>query len=261
MTAVLMVSDFTIAPLSAAVPIDVGQRRQLFVDRKFIHKSSNVALNVHPVVKAEPVDLGIETTDMVSVVEYQGRFYMYVRVKPFNRGFAVATSTDSLHWTVAKPPAFGEGRQLPLPGVDSGSVFLDPNDGAYPFKGVFSIRNTEPWGLDPEQYGDVQGTTEAKTRTTARGGLFLFRSGDGLQWECVPGLAAPLCDTQNQVFFDVRLDRYVAYLPIFSMLGGPQHFKRSVARTEMTDLYKVPWPYRPNSRNKPSKKTRLSLHP
>lgn len=90
------------------------------------------------------------------------------------------------------------------------------------------------------------------TKTTERGGLYLFRSRDGLQWELVPGLPAPfLCDTHNQVFYDARRSHYAAFLRAFPRLGGPNRNKRCVARTEMTDLLQMPWPHKPSSQNKP----------
>lgn len=231
--------------------ISIGSSRQLFIDKKFIQTSSNVELTVNPARKAGPIDIPFESNGMVSIIEFGGRYFLYTRIVD-QRGMAVATSTDGIKWDVPPPRAFGTGRKLPLPGVDSGSVFIDPNDQEFPFKGIFDIRQADPWGLDPSKVGDVERTVRGKTQASARGGLYLFQSPDGFRWELVPGLPVPLlCDTQNQVLFDPYLKRYVAYLRAFPTLGGPQHNKRCVARTEMADLNKMPWPFRLNPHNKP----------
>ena len=227
--------------------IVVGVRKQLFIDRKFIERSENVVLNVNPPAKTGQIELDFEPGGMVSIVEHGGRHYMYLRS---GKGLGVATSEDGLQWRSVDTSAFGSGRELPLPGVDSGGVFMDPRDSDYPFKGIFDIRQAEPWGADPSKVGDVKPTRG--TQATARGGLHLFRSRDGFQWELVPGLPVPfLCDTQNQVIYDTRIEQYVAYLRAFPTLGGPHNYKRCVARTEMADLYEMPWPRELNLQNKP----------
>lgn len=227
--------------------IHIGVNKQLFIDRTFIERADNVALAVNPPVKVGPVELDMTPTGMVSIVEYDSCYYMYSRCEG---GVGVARSQDGLRWETVRPPALGKGRRHPLPGVDSGGVFVDPKDDAYPFKGIFDIREAEPWGADPSSVGDVRPT--GVTEVTARGGLYLFRSEDGLKWDLVPGLPVPfLCDTQNQVLYDTRLDRYVAYLRAFPTLGGAHNGKRCVVRTETRDLYHMPWPCRPNPDNTP----------
>ncbi len=228
--------------------IDIGSNKQLFVDRRLIENTESIAFSVNRPEKIGALTLGIGVSGMVSVVAHEETYYLYGRTE--NReGLVVHTSRDGVLWERPPPDAFGNGRALPLPGVDSGGVFIDPRERAYPFKGLFDIRQPEPWGLDPASYGDTVPT--GQTQATARGGLFLFRSADGFRWELVPGLAVPfLCDTQNQVVFDPRIDRYVAYLRAFPTLGGPHHHKRCVARVEFDDLYEMPWPHTPNSHNK-----------
>lgn len=228
--------------------IAIASKRQLFIDRRLIDHSENVTLSVNRAAKIGALALGTEVSGgMVSVVAHGDTYYLYTRTE-HRDGLAVHTSRDGLQWQTPAPDAFGQGRALPLPGVNAGSVFIDPREKAYPFKGLFDIRQAGPWGLDPAFYGDTAPTQE--TRATARGGLFLFRSADGFRWELVPGLPVPfLCDTQNQVLFDPRIGRYVAYLRAFPTLGGAQHGRRCVARVEVNDLYQMPWPHTPNPRN------------
>jgi hypothetical protein len=227
--------------------IPIGSRRQLFIDWRLVSSGQNVWLTVNPPVKAGPIDLDTEHGEMASIVSHGGRHYLYMRLG--ERGIGVAVSEDGLKWRGVDSSLFGQGRQLPLPGVDSGSVFTDPKDSEYPLKGIFDIRQAEPWGADPSKLGDIRA---ANGRTAARGGLYLFRSPDGFRWELVPGLPVPfLCDTQNQVLYDPRIDRYVAYFRAFPRLGGPHNYKRCVARTEVDDLLQMPWPHGVNMANKP----------
>ena len=233
-------------------PLDIGGRKQLFIDERFITAPSNVSLRVNPPVKVGPIDLDAETSGMVGIVPYQGQHWMYYRVAHGEEGgFGVALSEDGVTWRQPRGDgAYGPGRALPLPGVDSGMVCVDVKEPGFPFKGLFDIRRAQEWGLDPTEYGDVP--TAGTTQATARGGLLLFRSADGLEWERVEGLPVPfLCDTQNQLLYDARIDRYVAYLRAFPTLDGPHRNKRCVVRTEMPDLYQMPWPHAPNPANKP----------
>jgi len=230
--------------------MDIGDRKQLFIDERFVTASENVSLRVNPPVKAGPIGLDTDTSGMVGVVAYQGQYWMYYRVAQGEEGgFGLAFSRDGVTWRQPRGDCgFGPGRALPLPGVDSGMVCVDPKEPEYPFKGLFDIRRAQAWGLDPAQFGDVPPT--GTTQATARGGLLLFRSRDGLQWERVQGLPVPfLCDTQNQLLYDPRIDRYVAYLRAFPTLDGPHRNKRCVVRAEMPDLYQMPWPHVSNPAN------------
>jgi len=232
--------------------IPIGSRKQLFIDGRFTVAPDNVSLTVNPPVKAGPIDLGAEVSGMVSIVAHGGHYWMYFRTTQGGEsGIGVAISEDGLAWRRPRGDnVFGLGRKLPLPGVDEGLVFVDPKEPEYPFKGLFAISRADAWGVDPEKSGNVRPI--GRTQATARGGLMLFRSPDGLKWNLVDGLPVPfLCDTQNQMFYDPRIDRYVACLRAFPTLKGPHRNKRCVARTEVADLYKMPWPHRPNPANKP----------
>jgi len=232
-------------------PFDIADRKQLFIDERFVTAPEKVCLRVNPPVKAGPIDLDAETSGMVGIAPHQGRYWMYYRVNHGEEGgFGVALSEDGVTWRRPQGDSgFGPERSIPLPGVDSGLVCVAPKESEHPFKGLFDVRRAQEWGLDPAEFGDVPAT--GATQATARGGLLLFRSADGLQWERVKGLPVPfLCDTQNQLLYDPRIDRYVAYLRAFPTLDGPHRNKRCVVRAEMSDLYEMPWPHTPNAANR-----------
>lgn len=237
---------------------DVGDRKQLFIDGRFIAASSGVSRVVNPPVKAGPVRLSTPATGYVNgIVEHDGRFFMYYRSAG---GYAVATSADGLVWECPEvgspvaPPAAASGTpsSVVFAGCEEGGVFLDPRDpDGFHFKAIFGIMPaaTAAWG--PNLAGWTAPDLPPQDGTTKpgiSGGLYLFRSRDGLRWECIPKVAVPfLCDTSNQAFYDSRLGRYVAYLRGFpEQAGSPHRHKRVAVRTETADLTDMPWPFRRN---------------
>ncbi|MBI2505034.1 MAG: hypothetical protein HYW07_17585 [Candidatus Latescibacteria bacterium] len=212
----------------------IGTQKQLFIEERFLAARRGVALTVNPSVKAGAI--AVEASTAPCIVEHEGTCYLY---QGLNGATSVWTSADGLDWEA-------HGR---LRGVDDAaglftsinSVFIDPKDTAYPFKGLHEfIRQAGP------------GPTEAggATQAVQPGGLHLCRSRDGLDWEYLPQIAIPfLCDTQNQMLYDPRRDRYAAYVRAFPEVGGPYHFKRCVGRTETDDPYSMPWPHGVNPAN------------
>lgn len=230
-------------PLAGAKVLDIGSRKQLFMDGRFIAKSSGVALVVNPPVKKETITLPTPVASYVNgIVEHEGRFLMYYGSPG---GYAVATSTDGLAWKCPDPAVV-------FPGCCEGGVFLDPKDTeGFPLKAIFGIlpSATTTWGKNLVGWAvpDLP-PLDGRTKPEISGGLYLFRSKDGLHWECVPKVALPfVCDTANQVFYDSRLDRYVAYLRGFPMkLDSPHRYKRVAVRTDTANLMDMPWPFRRN---------------
>ncbi|MBI4026759.1 MAG: hypothetical protein HY360_17380 [Verrucomicrobia bacterium] len=227
--------------------IDVGSRRQLFIDDRFIAEQHGISLCMNQPDTLEPVNLAASFLGVrgryACVVEHHKQFFLYYDML---NGIEVAVSADGQNWThpVADP--------LVLPGVGSGAVFVDPkpSDGC-PLKATFQVDDAKRWGLDPEVTGRSAPT--AAMPAAALGGLYLFRSENGLDWGVVPEMAVPFnCDTQNQAFYHSRLGKYAAYLRGFPEPEGMRHRnKRIVVRTEMSDLLDMPWPFTPNPANKP----------
>jgi hypothetical protein len=220
----------------------IGTARQLFTDDRFVERAQGVTRTLNPPLKAGPLHLAVEPTGYVSLVEHEDRCYMYYRSAG---GYAVAMSSDGVHWESPELNPGSENPALAFPGCEEGSVFYDPHasDG-FPFKALFGFEDASRWGLDPVPA--VHKYPDPDTGPEIEGALYLFRSQDGLHWECVPQVAVPfVCDSENQCLYDARLNRYVAYLRGFpEQEGSPQRFKRVAVRTEMADLYTMPWPFR-----------------
>jgi hypothetical protein len=226
------------AGASGAGAIAIGSRKQLLCDDRFLAETREVTLVVNPPVKAGPVNVAATTAPCV--VEHAGTCHLY---QGLNGQTSLWTSHDGLDWK-----SHGQ-----LAGIDDAgpmwtsinSVFIDPRDTAYPFKGLYE--------RTPKRVGDA-GTTKTHTPPVP-GGLFLCRSRDGVAWEYLPRVAIPfLCDTHNQMLYDPWRDRYAAYVRAFPELSGPYRYKRCVARVETADVLAMPWPHGHNPANTKSDK-------
>ena len=100
-----------ITPVPAAVPLLVGDRKQLFIDHRFIAASENVALNMNQAQKLgividsskEPWEKG--PGGYFRVIDDGGKFKMYYGAfVETGHGLCYAESNDGLHWT---KPALG----------------------------------------------------------------------------------------------------------------------------------------------------------
>jgi hypothetical protein len=205
----------------------------LLVDDRFIVGPRNVGLTVNPPVKAGQVN--VEAATAPSVVEHDGVCYLY---QGLNGATSVWTSADGLEWEPRGRLAGVDDAGAMLTSINS--VFVDPHEPDYPLKGLYEF--VPKAGIAPDG---------SATQSPVPGGLYLCRSRDGLKWEYLPQVAIPfLCDTQNQMLYDLWRARYVAYVRAFPEVGGPCHHKRCVARTETNDLYALPWPHGANPANR-----------
>ena len=229
--------------------IDVGLQKQLFLDRRWLASSYGVRLCVNPPVKRERVlladrpweNFGIHAYS--TVLEDDGTYKLWYDaisrgfdVKPENRKICYATSADGVHWEKPSLRLFEwEGRKennIVMPGCN-GSVMIDPNGpDEHRYKGLMIIKENALW---PESKGAICGEYGDGLYMK----LYLCTSPDGIHWKRHEPEALPFFhDTQNQLFYDRRIGRYVAYL----RWGGPRG--RAVARTELDDPMQLPWPYR-----------------
>ncbi len=223
---------------SEIASIAVGDRKQLFIDHKFIASSENVTLTSNPpqkegvVLKGEfPWENGL--LNYGSVIDDNGFYKMWYEGmeqdglkgprRPFHTLYA--TSTDGIHW---EKPILGltefdgsRANNIVLGSDDwekGGAVFLDPK--APPdqrFKRVIGL---------------------FKYKGPDRGGLYIIYSGDGVRWKLHEPAVFPFnSDTDNQAFYDSRIQKYVAYVRMYDPW-------RKVGRVETDDIMK-PWPFHP----------------
>jgi hypothetical protein len=210
-------------------PIDVGCRKQLMIDRRWLADSKNITLRMNPPVKMGPVilpDKPWESLDIgfcVSVVEDGGQYKMWYLAEnpttPLRYCYCYARSKDGVTW---EKPNLGlieyhgsKHNNIVLTGVVETTIFLDP---VAPAEARFKAVAAMYWP-DPK-----------------KAGLYVHTSPDGIHWKMSDTRVLPLLpDTANQAFYDSRLKKYVANIRVWAPM-------RKVGRVEMDDITK-PWPF------------------
>lgn len=220
-------------PVAAQQPIPVGAQRQLFIDNRFIESSENVTLTMNPPRKVGPVltcekpwEAGWIGAGGTVLDDGSGVLKMWYRAmepgKDGNLGpdhYCYATSNDGIHWE--KPnlglTEFQGSRDNNIVPDGAGTQFIDPK-------------------APPEQRYKL--LTEMNWPDPKTGGVYIRTSPDGLHWTLHPTRLFPFVpDTQNEVFYDTRINKYVAYVRTWAPL-------RKVGRIEMADVMQ-PWPFTP----------------
>lgn len=205
--------------MHAQEPWVVGNRKQLFIDQRFIEASEGVALHVNPGQKLGPlanVD-GKPLKGFVSrVIEDQGKIRLYVG----HDGVEIFESDDAIHF---KPIGKSIG------GGSFSTIFLDLHD------------------ADPSQrYKLFLLKSQAKFDPKVDG-VYAFKSADGLQFtEC--GRVLPrFTDNPTIVMWDARIGKYVIYLRALAYDSANQ---RRIGRIEVDNPLE-PWPYRESADPRP----------
>ncbi len=232
-----------IAPLAAslrpreadAAPLDVGSRRELFVDRWLIERLEHARLQMHaprdegPVLKFDQVWEGPHA-GYVTILPDGDRFRMYYRgISELTRDGSehertcVAESVDGRNWT---KPELG---LFEFAGTKANNIVLA---NAAPVTHNFSpLIDTRPGVPAEQRYKAVGGTGKE---------LFAYVSPDGLRWQRLreePILDARhmpfkfdhLFDSQNLVFWSSAEQKYVCYFRVWDGL-------RRIARSTSEDF-------------------------
>lgn len=218
--------------LAAQEAIDVGDRRQLLFDGRFLASKQGIEFRVHPPRKTGEFILRSERHGDIggysSVVEDNGTYHLYYLGES---GAAYLRSADGIHWE--KPPlrlGGPEGKESNLAlgsgvGGLKGSphgihVFLDP-----------TAPSSERFRLitNPEEFDSF---------------LQVYSSPDGIHWRHTHRNVLTFrtdtkphhLDSPNVVFWDTRIRKYVAY--VRRNLRERNSQARTVARAESDDLSK-----------------------
>ena len=206
------------APATAAAPVEIGTRWELFVDEFLVAEKSGVALKLHEPVKREVVlvtDRPWEgaTCAYFSVLQDGERVLMYYRGSSGHSDHSdaqvtcVAESTDGIRFT---RPTLGlieaggtKDNNVIWRGVESHnfSPFVDANPRAQPEERFKALGGVKQPGKNWHQ-----GATP--------GGLYAFTSADGIHWKkmrTVPVITRGAFDSQNLAFWDTTRHRYVCF--------------------------------------------------
>jgi hypothetical protein len=222
-------------PVNAAPdegPPQVGDRKQLFIDRRFIDASENVNLSMNPAQKLgvvldsakEPWEHG--TGGYFRVIDDGGKLRMYYGVfAESGHGLAYAESDDGVHWN--KPDlglvAINGSKSNNLIYADDAidaTIMVDPNDAPERRYKMFRSLVTD----DKE-----------------RAGVYASFSADGIHFTEAGRVLPMWPETSLIADWDPTIKKYVVFLRVFVRDNENQ---RRVGRLETDDLLK-PWPYHP----------------
>lgn len=226
---------FIAAILSAAEPISIGSRRELFVDRLLIEKLNNVRMEMReprdegPVLRFDKPWEGL-FAGYATVLNCGDRYRLYYRgVSKLgadgneNERTCMAESADGLHWS---KPSLG---LFEFEGSKENNIVLA---NAAPVTHNFSpMLDTRPGVLPAERFKAIGGTGKA---------LFAFASADGIHWQKLvdePILGpkemtfpfSHLFDSQNLAFWSEHEKKYVCYFRVWDGL-------RRIARATSDDF-------------------------
>ena len=217
---------------SLAQPIDITNRRELFVDRHLIERLDGCDLRPHHPTPAESVlrfDKPWEGAfcGYATILKDGDRFRAYYRGLPEagkdgtdNEVTCCAESNDGVVWTKPNVGVYevngSRENNIVLmgetPASHNFSPFLDSNPGARPDR----------------RYKALGGTAN---------GLIAFASVDGLRWSRLqddPVFTAGVFDSQNVPFYSAAEGKYVCYFRTWT--GGGYSGFRSISRTTSTDF-------------------------
>ncbi len=236
----------------------VSDKKQLFIDEMFIAEKQGVKISmnrpelIEPVLEPGPPGAWDDSTagHYGQVMEDAGKYRMWtigtsakarLNKTSMNSSSIIplgyAESKDGIKWT--KPDLglieFQGSKNNNIVCLDYGFVFIDPKAG-----------KEEKYKLVCFGLHCIGGRSNADSVNPEKGGMYLYTSPDGLHWKWHPKRLFPFMpDTLNQMFYDKRIDKYVAYLrtwPKGFVHGSEHYYGRGIGRIEMDDPMQ-PWPY------------------
>ncbi len=227
-------SGLDAVPAGSTAPLDVGDRKQLFIDRRFIAQGQSVGLVMNQAQKVgiaidsktEPWEKG--TGGYFRVIEDGGKFKLYYGAFT-NAGHSLgyAESDDGIRWT--KPSLglvdIGGSRANNLiyaDGAIDATIMVDPRDVPGRRYKMFRSRISH----DP-----------------AVSGVYASYSADGIHFNEAGRVFPMWPETSLIADWDPRIGKYVIFTRVFVRDHENQ---RRVGRIEADDLLK-PWPYTPTN--------------
>ena len=212
--------------------INLGSRRELFVDHFLIEKMDGAQLKLH-----EPRREGIalkfdrpwegEFSGYTTVIKDGALYRMYYRGLPSagrdgseNEAVCYAESKDGVAWT---KPNLG---LFEIRGTLDNNVILTNRPFAHNFSPLLDECPGAPAG---ERYKALAGLSP--------GGLYAFKSADGIHWSPVQSSAVftkGAFDSQNVAFWSVAEEKYLCYFRTFKHVGAEGF--RWISRTTSQDF-------------------------
>lgn len=215
----------SLLPAPAQAPLEIGSRKQLFIDQRFMAASGGVELRMNPAQKLglildEKGDPSAESGHTSRVIEDQGKIRLYVGAGDLR----VLESDDGLRFR-RTDISIGRG--------DLPTIFLDPHD------------------PDPARRYKLFWLQSGMPFNPLSDGIFAAHSADGSHFTTVGRVLPFLIDNPTVVDWDARLGKYVIFTRTFSYDSENQ---RRITRLETDDPLK-PWLFLPGD----PKQERLTL--
>jgi len=231
-------------------PIDLGSRRELFVDRFLIDGLSGVELRRHQPQLAPPMDEPADDMEYGTVIKDGDLFRLYTRAgrgARFDGDTSEVTryceSRDGIHWT---RPSLGLHE---IDGTTDNNVILHEKSVCHNFS---PFLDTRPGVPADERFKALAGVIYRNPG----GGLVAFASGDGIHWRKLrdtPVMTKGAFDSQNVAFWSEAEKKYVAYVRTFTAgVSTDTEWRldglRSVSRATSDDFlhWTEPVPLNPN---------------
>lgn len=236
-------------PRDAAIPLEIGNRRQVFVDRTFLVQSEGVELWVHPPRKTSELTIKPEHEWEKGGI---GPYSSVMKIGPMYHMWYHAM--DSTEWSTAK-----EGGAMCLARSNDGIHWEKPDLGLTEYAGSKQNNIVIGHGAAGMKIGqdgamvffDPTAPEDQRLRLVSHfgdlgAGIHIFSSADGIHWSPThkailtarPEPRGHHLDSQNVIFWDDRLHKYVAYVRKNLSEKGSQG--RAVARAESDKLGDFP---------------------
>jgi hypothetical protein len=225
----------------AKPPLAIGNRRQVFIDGRFIEEDRGVELFVHKPGKTGQIVIACEKPweqrlgQYHSVLKDGNTYHMWYTVYgradsntvPV-RSIAYARSSNGVHW---QKPDLG---LVEIYGTRKNNIVL-----GHGFGGIKGATHGCMVFLDPHAPSDQRFRLVSNPQELGRY-LHIFSSHDGIHWKLTHRNIMKFrserhhLDSQNVIFWDERINKYVAYVRRNLRPVGSQG--RSVARAESANL-------------------------
>ena len=235
----------TTAPLASAgravAGLAIADKRQVFIDRRLIEQSNGVQLVVHKPYRTGQIVIRCEQPWEESLGQYHstlrdgGTYHLWytVNVKADSdaapvSSIAYARSSDGINW---EKPNLG---LVEVCGTRKNNIVL-----GHGFGGLEGATHGCMVFLDPHAPSDEKFRLVSNPQELGKS-LQIFSSADGIHWKLSHRDIMKFrsekhhLDSQNVIFWDDRISKYVAYVRRNLRPVGSQGC--SVARAESTDL-------------------------
>jgi hypothetical protein len=214
--------------------LDVGDRRQVFIDGRFLAASRNVELVVHPPRKTGERTLAGDRPwesdgpgNYSCVIETDGDYHLWY---PADKGLCYARSKDGIRW---EKPNLGLAEYQ---GSRDNNIVIGRGAGGIDECGSEGMVFLDPNAPPNERFRYATRISDELKDTV------IFSSPDGIHWRLTHKKVLTFThpqnrqhlDSQNVIFWDDRINKYVAYMRFNQHKPGFRG--RSVVRSESDHL-------------------------